>query len=142
MSLAGQIWDYGAGVVDVGMTEEFSTYFMAYAVACISDSTELLPSFDDDEEQHPQRPGGARQREEYKGEEVGEGGGGGGRGYGGGGDGGGRGGAKGRSGRGGLVLSAGGGGRLGAVLAIVGGIEDDRQPAQRKRSNVLSPTMP
>lgn len=68
-TLAGQIWDYGAGVVDAGMTEEFSTYFMAHAVARISDLVEMLPSFDDDEDEHPERREGVRLRDE-EGEEL------------------------------------------------------------------------
>lgn len=69
MTLVGHIWDYGAGVVDVGMTEEFSTYFMAHIVARISDPAEMLPAFDDDEDEHPERKEGVRQRDE-EGEEV------------------------------------------------------------------------
>lgn len=147
--LARQIWDYGARVVDVGMIEYFSVYFMAHAVALISDLTAMLPTFDDDEKL--ERRGGGRQREE-EGEEVEEGDGddggdsggdgrGGGRGRQGdrGGDGGkrgDRGGDGGRrrrggeirldrrqggdGGRGGLVRGAGEVGRVGEVLAAVG----------------------
>ncbi|XP_057859678.2 cold shock protein 2-like [Cryptomeria japonica] len=125
----------------------------------------MLPAFDDEEDEQPERQGGVRQIDE-EGEEVGQGGGddgggdggGGGGGYGGdrgglgrdrgqGGDGGrdrardrGRGGDGERGGE--LVLGVGGVGRVGAMLAAVGGIEDDRRPAQRRRSNVLPPVTP
>lgn len=44
------LWGQGSGC---GMTEEFSVYFMAHAVARISYLVELLPSFDDEEEEWP-----------------------------------------------------------------------------------------
>ncbi|XP_059075203.1 uncharacterized protein LOC131875179 [Cryptomeria japonica] len=53
--LARQIWDYGAGIVDAGMTEEFAAYFVAHVMAQISDPAEMLPTFDDDEDEQPKR---------------------------------------------------------------------------------------
>ncbi|XP_059078036.1 uncharacterized protein LOC131876614 [Cryptomeria japonica] len=89
-------------------------------VACISNSTKLFLSFNEEEEEEkPQRQGGPRQRGEDKGEEAGDVGGGGG-----GGDGG------------------GGGAKIGVVLFVMGGMEDDRQPTQRMISNVLPPPAP
>lgn len=48
--LAGQIWDYAPEIVDAGMTDEFIALFAARAVAQISDLVEMIPSFDDDED--------------------------------------------------------------------------------------------
>ncbi|XP_059069673.1 uncharacterized protein LOC131859662 [Cryptomeria japonica] len=128
--------------------EEFLAYFVAHTVARISDLVEMPPAFDDDGDDQPQRRGGARQRDE-EGEEIGEGG----RDDGGGGGGGGRGGFdRGRGGgdrgrgdggdRGRIALGAGGVGRVGAVLAMMDGIEDDRRPTQRRRYDVLPPPPP
>lgn len=69
MHLAGHIWDYGFGVVDVGMTEEFAAFFVAHVVAWISDLVEMILAFDDDEDEQPKRL--VRWREE--GEEMEEG---------------------------------------------------------------------
>lgn len=55
MTLVGQIWDYGAGIVDAGMIEEFAAYFMAHVVAHISDLEKRIPTFDDDEDEQQQR---------------------------------------------------------------------------------------
>lgn len=42
-------------------------------------------------------------------------------------------------GRGGLAIGAGGEGRMGEVLAIVGGTDEVIRPAQRRRTDVLPP---
>ncbi|XP_059064840.1 uncharacterized protein LOC131856900 [Cryptomeria japonica] len=45
-------------------------------------------------------------------------------------------------GKGGLAIEAGGGWRAGEVIATVGGIDNLRQPTQRRRSDVLPPPVP
>lgn len=45
-------------------------------------------------------------------------------------------------GREGLAIGAGGEGRVGEVIEVVGGIDDFRQPAQRRRSDILPPPAP
>lgn len=55
MHLARRIWDYGFGVVDVGMIEEFATFFMAHVVAWISDLIEMIHAFDDYEDEQLER---------------------------------------------------------------------------------------
>lgn len=71
MHLTSQIWDYAYGVVDAVMTEKFMALFVAHVVARISDPMEMIPAFDEDEDEKPKRLG--RGREE--GEELEEGGG-------------------------------------------------------------------
>lgn len=53
MQLVEHIWDYGFGIVDAGMMQEFSAYFVAHVVAQISDPVEMIPAFDDDEDEQP-----------------------------------------------------------------------------------------
>lgn len=69
--LDGQIWDYAYGVVDARMTDEFATLFVAHAVARISNLAEMIPAFDNDEDEQPERLG----RRGEDGEELDEGGG-------------------------------------------------------------------
>ncbi|XP_059067490.1 uncharacterized protein LOC131858307 [Cryptomeria japonica] len=137
------LWGWGCGCWD---DREF---FSVLHGTC---SGMYISVFDDEEDEQPQRRGGARQRDEegYEigegGEDDGGGGGGGGRGYfdrgregkGGGQLDRGRGGDRGGS----LILNASGVGRVGGLLVVVGDIEDDRRPAQRRRYDVLPPLAP
>lgn len=140
MGLAGQIWDYAPEIQDVGMTDEFAQLFAARAVARISDPEEMRPAFDSDEEEGDGGDDGDDGDDGGGGRERGARG---------------RRGDKGRRGdrgvdrvvrqavidrgRGGLAIGAGGEGRVGEVLAAVGGDDEPRRPTQRRRTDVLPP---
>ncbi|XP_059064175.1 disease resistance protein Roq1-like [Cryptomeria japonica] len=55
--LADQIWDYAPEIVDAGMTDKFAALFVACTVARISDLVEMIPAFDDDKDDQPERLG-------------------------------------------------------------------------------------
>lgn len=141
--MAGQIWDYAPKILDAGMTDDFARLFAVRAVARISDPKEMRPAFDSDEEE------GEGDDDDDDGEDGGDGRGRGARG---------RWGGRGRRGdrgvervvrqgvidrgRGGLAIGAGGERRAGEALAVVGGVDEARQPAQRRRTNALPPPAP